>query len=134
MVRKRVYMQFEKKELDAVDVLRQKGITEENKHNVAKLARVLMSYGDFKDSTRHFRILKEQVEQIQAVAYLLNQSYASQGAGSRGAENEGRLESRAELHTRQPQCTVSSQSSDNSGSQSGTRTTYVALCSLSKAV
>lgn len=78
MVSRRLYERFVKKEIDAVDVLHRKGVTESNKHSIPKLAGVLMSYGDFKDATGHFRILKEQVEQIQAVAYLLNQACSTE--------------------------------------------------------
>ncbi|KAI0936691.1 hypothetical protein AcV5_004771 [Taiwanofungus camphoratus] len=57
-----------------VKVLESKGITEENKFDIAKLADVLLSYGDFKRvSNATPYIKKEEVNQIKAVATLLQE-------------------------------------------------------------
>ncbi|THH08517.1 hypothetical protein EW145_g2670 [Phellinidium pouzarii] len=62
--------------MDPVSVLRKKGVTNENKHDIAKLASVLASFGDFKDNRSRLQIKKHQPEQIQAIAYLMQEAAA----------------------------------------------------------
>ncbi|KAI0942763.1 hypothetical protein AcV7_002078 [Taiwanofungus camphoratus] len=57
-----------------VKILESKGITEENKFDLAKLADVLLSYGDFKRAPNASTyIKKEEINQIRAIGILMQE-------------------------------------------------------------
>ncbi|OCB88933.1 hypothetical protein A7U60_g3888 [Sanghuangporus baumii] len=77
------YDLFVSGDLDPVATLEQFGITEKTKHNLSKIACVLASFGDFKDTGYRLKIRKDQAMAIQAIRYLLEQLATGQVLGKR---------------------------------------------------
>ncbi|EJC98523.1 uncharacterized protein FOMMEDRAFT_31935 [Fomitiporia mediterranea MF3/22] len=75
------YDQFRSNELDPVLCLEPLGVNESNKFDPVKLAGVLGSFGDFKDTKYRLKIRRDQVVMIQAVRFLLEQLAAESTLG-----------------------------------------------------
>lgn len=89
--------------MDAVQILSSKGITEENKHNLEALAKLLASYS-FRDDNSKSRATKEIVNQVYAISVLLKE--IARGPQLVCNEGETHVESGNVLHTRKRRRTL----------------------------
>jgi hypothetical protein len=70
-----------------VTILREKGITESNKTNIAAMASAMETFGDFKRSASSWNVGKEGVQQLIAITKLLREAATLQANDNRPATN-----------------------------------------------